>query len=102
MEPVYENANWIWNRPILGTVSCKTINNKTNTKIMFKKIKSSIDFKMYWDIIASIRACTWLTPTIKLNKFISNLIIAQCKNPLKFQISACHCSMSTCIIPRYE
>ena len=37
----------------------KTINNKMNTEIMFEKWKVVLILKMYWDVIANIRASFW-------------------------------------------
>ena len=41
-------------RPLLVTVNFKTINNKTNTKIMFKKWKALLILKTYWDIVKQV------------------------------------------------
>ena len=53
-------------RPVLVTVSFKTINNKINIKNMFKKWKAVLILKTYWDIIASVRASAWFTLTMML------------------------------------
>ena len=49
-----------------------------------------------------MRASTWFRFEMMLSKFSSNSIITPRKCPLKLPISACHCSMSTGIIPQYD
>ena len=70
----------------LAIVNCKTVSENININNKFKKQKAVLTLRMYSNIIANISVSTWLTLNIMLNKFSSNLTIAECKHLLVLPI----------------